>query len=182
MDKAIVIAVVGLLLSYLSARALTSHARVESDRLVLKYPLILRLFMPMGSLLLVGLIEFTLWEAISESPGRIATVAFAVIGAVSLAVCVFSCLEFPLARLEVSDDGIESRSPWRRSRFVRWTDIQYAGFSAARRCLVIEVTDGPKLYAHLFLSGIRDLYAELRRRLPASAWKQPYPPFEANSA
>jgi len=137
--------------------------------------------MPVVAALLGPLFIYTLVAAASESGNPELLVFLAIIGSSVCVFTVFSVLEFPCARLEVFTDGLGSRSPWRRRQFISWSEVQSASFSSTARSFVIRANNGSAIKGSFYLSGVRDLYAELARRLPASAWKQRCAAFESES-
>ena len=179
LERVLVVLAATAAVSYLARRALTSRARVERDgHLVLQYPEVLRWLGPIGSALLLVLVGFIPAMARTEPQTPFSVVLLSAVGLGLGFLGVYGVLEFPFVRLDVRDDGLHSRTPWRSRRFISWQDIDAVSFSTTAQWFVIRARSGTTIRAHLYLSGIRELYTELRRRLPRAAWEKRYPPFE----
>jgi hypothetical protein len=181
--RALVVIAATAAVSCLARRALKSRAAVSTDgSQVLQYPMLLRSFGTIGSVMLVVLVAFipTMLKGEAQTPFGIGL--FTIIGLGLGFLGVYGTLEFPLVRLEVRNDGLLSRTPWRRRRFIAWTDIASVSYSSGAQWFVIRAQNGASIRAHLYLSGIRELYDELRHRLPANAWRNLYAPFEELSS
>jgi len=178
-SRGIAVAVVTAIVSYLTARALASRARVAYDgHLILQYPIAFRIFGPVACSLLLLLLAF-LTRMVSVNPETFYSVPL--IAAVDLGMgclLIYGMFEFPVVRLDVSSEGVMSRSPWRGRRFIHWTDIASVSFKIGPQWVEIRAKDGTAIRANLCLSGIHELYLELKRRVPRTAWKDRYAPFE----
>jgi len=69
-------------------------------------------------------------------------------------------------RVDVSDEGVSSRSPWTGTRFAPWSAIESASYSALRRRLLIRGCGFRPIRVRLDWRGAEDLVEEVRRRCP----------------
>jgi hypothetical protein len=79
----------------------------------------------------------------------------------------FVLLEATRTRVVVSELGIRHISPWRRTRFVRWTDIQDVSFSPINGCFVIVGANAERIRAPLYLKGIPFLARMIQEKIPS---------------
>ena len=88
--------------------------------------------------------------------------------AVSILFGGYYFIESMALRITVTQEGINSISPWRKPRFIRWNDIQEIVFSKANGLIIVIGPVGEKIRVSLFLIGIRDFLQEIETRVPAS--------------
>jgi hypothetical protein len=72
--------------------------------------------------------------------------------------------EFFGVRITYDDEGIQTRSGWRSSRTIPWSDIQKGWYSRALQWYVIQTGNHGRIRLHDFLDGRESLISELRRR------------------
>ncbi|HEY4308536.1 MAG TPA: hypothetical protein VGN12_03700 [Pirellulales bacterium] len=77
-------------------------------------------------------------------------------------------IESMALRITVSPEGIESISPWRKPRFIRWTDIQEIVYSKSNGLVIVIGALGEKIRVSLAVIGIRDFLQEIQSRVPES--------------
>jgi hypothetical protein len=80
------------------------------------------------------------------------------------AFAVGMLLEFHVAQIRVSPEGLHQQSPWRRQRFIPWDDILGCTYSELS-CWHIVRTRRGKLHLSDFMPGSADLAVEIRRLL-----------------
>jgi hypothetical protein len=78
-------------------------------------------------------------------------------------------IEFFLVRIGFDGDRIYCHSGWRRKRVIEWSDVASYRYSPMMQWWVIGTEKSGKIRAHIFLSGLDDLLAELSRRGVRSA-------------
>ncbi len=101
----------------------------------------------------------------------------AVIGVGIASLGASGLLEVLLVRVVADEDGLSSFTPWRGRRFMAWNDVADVTFSPLTDLFTIRARDRSVIRVNRQLAGIRELYEELQRRLPASAWHDIDPPF-----
>ena len=69
-------------------------------------------------------------------------------------------------RVDVSDEGVSSRSPWTGTRFAPWSAIESASYSALRRRLLLRGCGFRPIRVRLDWRGAEGLVEEVRRRCP----------------
>lgn len=112
------------------------------------------LFLPFS----IGII----WVAI-ERP----LVAFlAVVPVVALVGSVYIVFDAILAEHQLSESGINYRTPFRRLALVRWSDLRSARWSERMKWFVLIDRYGNKLRFSPVLNGFESLAAEIERRCP----------------
>ena len=73
-------------------------------------------------------------------------------------------LEAFLVRVVFSRRGIETFSPWHKSRVIAWGDVVSVSFSHAAKWHLIKTREQGYVRLHQMMSGVPSLLAELRRR------------------
>ncbi len=80
-------------------------------------------------------------------------------------------LETTCTRIELSDEGIEASSPWRSTRFLRWSEVTEVASLCNITLFVLTGTDGKKIRVPLYLTGLAELAARIRRHLPPATYQ-----------
>jgi len=75
-------------------------------------------------------------------------------------------LEFSWVRILFDEQGITTRSPWRRSRQVPWAEVKKVSYNAILQWHVIATRGHGKIRMHDYLSGIPEFLEELGTRRP----------------
>jgi hypothetical protein len=84
---------------------------------------------------------------------------------------LFSGISLPLLwemtwwRLEVTDEGLACRSPWRGSWTIPWDDVKRLGWSQTAMWFIVEAKRGWWFRFSYLIAGRDRLLAELERRL-----------------
>jgi len=71
----------------------------------------------------------------------------------------------------VTPEGLQSRSPWRGTRFFAWDDIGDVGFSKINSWFVFRSVNGEKIRVSGFAARLPALLGLVELRLPATALK-----------
>ena len=163
---AAVLAVLTAVTTYVFLRAAKSKPETSPDgSLVLRYPWSLTALGVVGTAtaIALGVASHVASVRHDESP-----LALDLGSLCLLAIAAFVSLEFSRRRIEISDRGILSRSPWGGTRFAPWHAIESIDYSQRRICFVVRGAGFKPIRAVLFLSGIRALVEETRRHCPES--------------
>jgi hypothetical protein len=89
-----------------------------------------------------------------------------------VALCFLGGLETWLVRIELSDYGITSHSPWTGQRRLAWGEIAELQFDATWSWFVVRGQDGTKIYLNLLLKGLPSFAAAVRERLELGVYEQ----------
>ena len=170
---------VGLLISYLTKTALRSKpiidpatgARTFSYVSASKALALISLILPV----FFGAFSLILYRA-----GDSAYLVPLILGLIFTAMTGYALLEYFVARLIVSDEGITSQSPWTGERFFRWDEIESIGFSKLLRWYVLIGPGRRKIYAAEYLSGFAYLTVEFTKKIPQEKWKDSKLPLTLN--
>src|SRR5262245_753743 len=137
LKPALIVGGVTIIASYLARQALTSRAYQGRDGTrVLKYPRVYRTLGTLGSAGIVALAVAMPTMAAAE-PQTLGSYTFlAIVGVGVGALGVYGCLEFPFVRLEMSEAGLRSFTPWRGTREIPWRDIVAVTFSEKAKWLI----------------------------------------------
>ena len=74
--------------------------------------------------------------------------------------------------IRMSDQSIVAYSAWRLPRTIAWDDVLSVSYSHAMYWFVVIGSDGTKIRASLFLSGIGTLVSEINFRLPPPVFEK----------
>lgn len=171
--------VVGAVLTYLTTRALKTAPSVDADgTMIFRYSTALRIFGVFSSLGIIALATAVPFMAGEATQSLFSWTFGYLIASVILILGIYGLFEFPFVKIAIENDGLHGLSPWRKPRHLKWNEISSVSFSGGAQWFVIEDKDGRKIRAHLYLSGIRSLYDELRQRVPKEKWQNRYEPFE----
>jgi hypothetical protein len=177
------VVVAGLVANYVIGRwrlrvaAASPPSTGPGGALVLRQPFSWRLGWIVCASALVTLVALIAWgiarSAFSggETVGAAVFVLLSVIGLVASAREVFQ-------RVASGATGLERDVPLARPRSIAWSDVASIGYEASDKALVVTAGDGSVIETSLHLCGIRQLYQELHRRVPAEKWTSVYAPFE----
>jgi hypothetical protein len=163
--------VTGLLLGWTFRRARRGEARREgaSDVLVLEYGPALRGLFPV---LAVGFgavygVATLLNPAQIEEPAAKLFWPLVLIEGLSLV----GVLETWGVRIELSQHGLRSRSPWTGRRQLAWVAIEAVTFSESWQWFVVRGTDGTRIYLHVLLPGLGTFRAHVRARVAPDVYR-----------
>ncbi len=149
---AIVPLVLGLLL-----RTVRPHARVEGGVRILEYGLAFKLIGWGAIGIVLGCATLVFFVARADRPAvLLLTALFALLGLPIV-------LEATFVRITTGDQGLTSRSPWRRTRTIPWSEVRAVDFSGAMQWWRLHTAQGV-VRASVYLSGIADLVETCKAR------------------
>ena len=77
------------------------------------------------------------------------------------AIALVGILETWVVKIELSEYGIVSRSPWTGTRQLNWGQIEDVSFSEGWQWFVVRGVGGAQIYLHVLLSGLQAFHATL---------------------
>ena len=102
------------------------------------------------------------WSAISAEPAQ--RVTLLIFWGAFLLMPLVLHLEFFHVSIRYDVHGLQTKSPWRRSRSIPWEDITGVTFQDTAQWYVISTTRYGKVRVPFWLSGVESLLTELQRR------------------
>ena len=143
--------------SYL-LRSTKPVARKEGGVMIVEYGRTMKIFVVIGWLFSVVAAVLAVLASPSER-----SIAFSVT-AIFFLIVLYLHLEFFHVYIRYDDRGLHLSSPWRSNRFVPWSAITEARFSAACQWYVLATRGYGHIRLHLYLSGLQSLLEELSSR------------------
>jgi len=153
-----VVSGVGFVMTELT-RSVKPLARAEGETMVVEYGRPMKGFAIVGELIFLGLL---VWSVATAEPEKRTTAL--VFWAVFLLMPVLLHLEFFHVSIRYNVHGLQTKSPWRRTRSIPWEDITGITFEDTAQWYVISTTRYGKVRVPFWLSGVESLLAQLEQR------------------
>lgn len=134
------------------------------DVVVLRYGAFLKMFAWIIALGIPGLLIWVMMQVPLRSPHGPLIVGGGVLGLAILGGLLL--IETARVRIAVTDEGIQSASPWRRERVIPWQQVSKVSFSMLNRWFLVTSIHGTTIRVSVFLKGVREFAARLKQRLP----------------
>jgi hypothetical protein len=160
----VVLAAMKWLLSRVQSKA-DGSINAQLGAIRLNYGIELKVFSIVGLLLPIGL-GVAVAASAKTDPGFVpmGSAIVAVFGVMS--VCL--TLESWMVRIYVYEDRLESFSPWRGPRVLKWMDITEVSYSDSMMWFVIKGRDGIVIRGHRYLHGLGALVDAIRTNVEPS--------------
>jgi hypothetical protein len=160
-----------LLVAWIFHRARQSRARSDdlTDVQRLEYDLLLRWFFVVlvaASVGFLGLVFLFNPTGMDDPAKLIEPVACMVV------LCLVGSMEAWLVRIELSEHGITSHSPWTGERRLAWGDITELAYDETWSWFVVRGMDGTKIYLNLLLKGLPSFSRAVRNHLDQQVYQQ----------
>ena len=166
----IVLSTQAVVLYLLRRAAGVQPAPSRKGRRVLAYSRRIKVLGALGGIGVIALGALAVALAPTSEGGNLGRVLVGSFGIAFVALGGYNVPEMLWAWLEYDEAGLTSHSPWRRPRTTRWDEIVEVRFVQAAWWFVLRTTTGAKIRIPVAMDGIRQLHAELERRVPAERW------------
>lgn len=165
----------GGFLAWTLRRALRTPARSrdQSDVLLLEYAPALRWLFPIvgiGFATLYGVVTRFNPAGIEDPDAKLFAPTLLI-----LAMTGIGFLETWLVKIELSDYGLLSRSPWTGTRRIAWGEVEEVHFHEGWQWFVVRGLGGRRIHLHALLSGLSSFRMKLRERVERERFRQAEP-------